>query len=61
MEDFLLAPQSAAGQQFVATGSCALPAPDADPTMLADDAPLPPPLHDGGPLAQACHTNKMSW
>ena len=44
MEDFLLAPQSAAGQQFVATGSCALPAPDADPTMLADDAPLPPPL-----------------
>ena len=44
MEDFLLAPQSAAGQQFVATGSCALPAPDADPAMLADDAPLPPPL-----------------
>ena len=44
MEDFLLAPQSAAGQQFVATGSCALPAPDADPTMLADDAPLSPPL-----------------
>lgn len=44
MEDFLLAPQSSAGQQFVRTGSCALPAPDADPSMLADDAPIPPPL-----------------
>ena len=44
MEDFLLAPQSAAGLQFVRTGSCALPAPDADPAMLADDAPIPPPL-----------------
>jgi len=44
MEDFLLSPQSPAGQQFVRTGSCALPAPDADPTTLADDAPIPPPL-----------------
>lgn len=44
MEDFLLSPQSPAGQQFVRTGSCALPAPDADPATLADDAPIPPPL-----------------
>lgn len=35
--------QAEAGQQFVRTGSCALPAPDADPATLADDvsAPLP--------------------
>ncbi|MCJ0763651.1 ATP-binding cassette domain-containing protein [Variovorax terrae] len=44
MEDFLVAPQSDAGRQFVRTGSCALPAPGADPASLADDAPVPPPL-----------------
>lgn len=56
MEDFLLAPQSAAGQQFVSTGSCALPAPDADPAMLADDAPIPPPLPPGALAAIAPST-----
>ena len=53
MEDFLVAPQSAAGQQFVRTGSCALPAPDADPATLADDAPVPPPLPDAALAALA--------
>ena len=36
MEEFLSSPMSAAGQQFVRTGSCAVPAPDADPAMLAE-------------------------
>ena len=44
MEDFLSAPQSEAGLQFVRTGSCALPAPDADPATLADGIAPPPPL-----------------
>lgn len=41
---FFSAPRSAAARQFVSTGSCALPAPDADPEMLAEDATPPPPL-----------------
>ncbi|WP_422844180.1 ATP-binding cassette domain-containing protein [Acidovorax sp. M2(2025)] len=44
MENFLAAPASEAGQQFVRTGSCAVPAPDADPAMLADGVVPPPPL-----------------
>ncbi|WP_225782819.1 ATP-binding cassette domain-containing protein [Xenophilus sp. Marseille-Q4582] len=43
-ERFFSAPESEAGRQFLATGSCALPAPDAKPQELAEDAPLPPPL-----------------
>ena len=42
MEEFLSSPVSAAGQQFVRTGSCAVPAPDADPAMLAEGV-MPPP------------------
>ncbi len=53
MEDFLLAPQSPAGRQFVRTGSCALPAPDADPATLADDVPAPPPLPAAAHAAMA--------
>lgn len=53
MEDFLLAPQSPAGRQFVRTGSCALPAPDADPATLADDVPAPPPLPAAARAAMA--------
>lgn len=44
MEDFLSAPQSEPGQQFVRTGSCAVPAPDADPATLAEGVVPPPPL-----------------
>lgn len=43
-EKFFDAPQSAAGRQFVASGSCAVAAPDATPEMLAEDVPAPPPL-----------------
>ena len=43
-ERFFSSPQSEAGRQFLSTGSCALPAPDAKPQDLAEDAPLPPPL-----------------
>lgn len=43
-ERFFSSPESEAGRQFLATGSCALPAPDAQPQDLAEDAPLPPPL-----------------
>ena len=48
MESFLSAPQSAAGQQFVRTGSCAVPAPDAPVAMLADGIEAPPPLPPAG-------------
>lgn len=44
MEDFLSAPQSDAGVQFTRTGSCAVPAPDADPALLAEGVKPPPPL-----------------
>lgn len=44
MEDFLRAPLSLAGQQFVRTGSCCLPSPDARSEDLEEGAPLPPPL-----------------
>ena len=44
MEEFLSSPMSAAGQQFVRTGSCAVPAPDADPAMLAEGVAPPPDL-----------------
>lgn len=43
-EPFFGTPQSPAARQFVATGSCALPAPDADPQALAEDVEPPPPL-----------------
>jgi atypical dual specificity phosphatase len=42
--EFLAGPASPAARQFVETGSCAVPAPDADPETLADDVPPPPPL-----------------
>ncbi len=44
METFLSAPQSPAGQQFVRTGSCAVPAPDAQAATLAEGVAAPPPL-----------------
>src|SRR5690606_30052489 len=44
MEDFLTAPQSEAGMQFVRTGSCAVPSLDADPDTLAEGVAPPPAL-----------------
>lgn len=44
MEDFLTAPQSEAGMQFVRTGSCSVPSLDADPDTLAEDVAPPPAL-----------------
>lgn len=43
-QDFLDAPQTEVGRQFVRTGSCYVAAPDADPKMLADDVEPPQPL-----------------
>ncbi|WP_374008257.1 ATP-binding cassette domain-containing protein [Delftia lacustris] len=43
-ERFFVEPASQAGRQMHATGSCALPAPDADIEILADDVTPPPPL-----------------
>lgn len=53
MEDFLAAPVSEAGQQFVRTGSCAVPAPDADPATLAEGVAPPPAI---GPWPDASAT-----
>lgn len=54
MEDFLSAPQSEAGMQFVRTGSCSVPSLDADPGSLADDvAPPPAPRHVPASVLQA--------
>lgn len=44
MEAFLHAPLSLAGQQFVRTGSCCVPSPDARAEDLEEGMPLPPPL-----------------
>ena len=44
MEAFLNEPLTAAGQQFVRTGSCAVASPNAKPEDLADDVEPPPPL-----------------
>ena len=44
MDDFLTAPQSEAGAQFVRTGSCSVPSLDADPESLAEGVAPPPPL-----------------
>ena len=54
MEDFLSAPQSEAGMQFVRTGSCSVPSLNADPDCLADDvAPPPAPRHVPASVLQA--------
>lgn len=42
MDEFLAAPQTDAGRQFVRTGSCAVPSLDADPRTLAEGVALPP-------------------
>jgi atypical dual specificity phosphatase len=42
--EFFTGPVSAPARQFIATGSCAVPAPDADPQALAEDIEPPPPL-----------------
>lgn len=44
MDDFLAAPQTEAGRQFVRTGSCSVPSLDADPRTLADGVSPPPAL-----------------
>lgn len=44
MEDFLNAPITAAGEQFVRTGSCSVASPSSKPEDLADDIEPPPPL-----------------
>jgi atypical dual specificity phosphatase len=44
MEAFLRAPLSLAGQQFVRTGSCSVPSPDARAEDLEEGSPVPPPL-----------------
>lgn len=51
LESFFQSPGSAAAQQFVRTGSCALPAPDADPATLSEDITPPPPLPIAARLA----------
>lgn len=43
-ETFFTTPQSAAAKSFVRTGSCSVPAPDADPETLDPDTPPPPPI-----------------
>lgn len=43
-EAFFAAPQSEAGQCFVRTGSCSVPAPDSVPEELDPETPPPPPL-----------------
>ena len=42
--DFLSEPRTESGQTFVRTGTCHVPAPDADPRELAPEAPAPEPL-----------------
>ncbi len=53
MEAFLNAPLTAAGQQFVRTGSCAVASPNANPEELAEDVEPPPPLPEAALAAIA--------
>lgn len=54
MEGFLSSPISEAGQQFVRSGSCAVPAPDANPQHLDTRvAQTPPPLSQAAQAAVA--------
>ena len=55
MEAFLSMPQSAAGQQFVRTGSCAVPSPDATADTLAEGIEAPPPLPAAARQALVAH------
>lgn len=41
---FFATPETKVAQKYVATGSCAVPAPDTPPEALAEDVPPPPPL-----------------
>lgn len=43
-EQFFSQPQTLAAKSFVKTGSCSVPAPDADPETLDPDTPPPPPI-----------------
>jgi atypical dual specificity phosphatase len=43
---FFASPQSSAGREFVDSGTCTSPRPDAAPEDLAEDVDLPPPLPD---------------
>jgi atypical dual specificity phosphatase len=43
-DEFFATQESPAAKTFVRTGSCALPAPDADPETLDPDTPLPQPI-----------------
>ncbi len=55
MEAFLSMPQSAAGRQFVRTGSCAVPSPDATADTLAEGIEAPPPLPAAARQALVAH------
>jgi len=44
MQDFLRAPQTAAARQFIASGSCSVPSPGANPEELDEGMEPPPPL-----------------
>lgn len=42
--DFFAMPQTTAGREFIRSGGCSLPSPDARPEDLDEDMPPPPPL-----------------
>lgn len=50
-DEFFTAPRSAAARQFVATGGCDVPSPNARREDLSDTTPLPPPFVAPAPAA----------
>lgn len=61
--DFFEAPQTQAGRDFVRSGTCLLPAPDAAPEDLDESVPPPPPLPAAARTAMsgACGPRGFLW
>lgn len=60
---FFDTPSTQAGREFVRSGTCLLPSPDADPQDLDESVPPPPPLPDAarGAISGACGPRGFHW
>ena len=57
--EFFQRPSSSVTKHYLETGSVSLPSPDATREMLADDAPLPPPLPAAARAARAAPSSNL--
>ncbi|TXI48678.1 MAG: ATP-binding cassette domain-containing protein [Lysobacter sp.] len=63
VERFFDAPTTQAGREFVRSGTCLLPSPDADPRDLDESVPPPPPLPAAArhAISDACGPRGFLW